>query len=452
MVNTVRTDMLRQVREAGVRLIRFMYCDTSAIIRGKSTYARGLEDRVRTGLGQDVAMGALSLLDRVAAVPGLATIGEVRIVPDPATLVVLPYVPRVAAMASDLVTVEKQPWGVCSRSFLKRMLARLEAKGMRIRAAFAGEFTLLQREGETFRPLDESLSYATTGMDIAAPTIDAMVEALELQGQHVEQYSAGLGPGHHAIFIQQAEGVQAADNQVFFRETIRGVALQRGYIASFAPRPFSNAAGAGNPLHFSLFSQDGRTSFFYDRSAPQQLSRIGRQFIAGVLEHLPALTALTAASVNSYRRLQPSSWVATFAAWGPDNRQAAIRVASPLPGEEAASFHAALQSCDHTANPYLALGALIAAGMDGIARELPLGDPLLVDPLTLTEAERAARGLRRLPSTLSEALIALSHDSVLGDALGPALRETFLAVKRGEIADFAAHNEDFEFRHHLTAF
>jgi glutamine synthetase len=246
--------------------------------------------------------------------------------------------------------------------------------------------------------------------------------------------------------------VQAADNQVFFRETIRGVALQHGQIASFAPKPFPDAAGTANPLHFSLFSQDGRTPIFYDRSAPQHLSRTGRQFIAGVLEHLPALTALTAASVNSYRRLQPSVWTAAFAGWGPDNRQAALRLASPLAGDEAASFHVELQSCDHTANPYLALGALIAAGLDGIARELPLGEPLLLDPLTLTEAERAARGIRRLPTTLSEALVALSRDTVLSDALGPALREVLLAVKRSEIADFAAHNEDFEFRHHLTAF
>jgi glutamine synthetase len=246
--------------------------------------------------------------------------------------------------------------------------------------------------------------------------------------------------------------VRAADNQVFFRETIRGVALQRGLWASFAPQSFPGAAGNGNHLHFSLFSQDGRTPLFYDRSAPQRLSRVGRQFIAGVLDHLPALTALTAASVNSYRRLQPSSWAAAFACWGPDNREAAIRLASPMAGDEAASLNAELKSCDHTANPYLALGALIAAGLDGIARELPLGEPLLVDPMTLTEAERAERGIRRLPTTLSESLAALARDTVLGEALGPALQEAFLAVKRSEIAEFAAHDQDFEFHHHRTAF
>jgi glutamine synthetase len=191
---------------------------------------------------------------------------------------------------------------------------------------------------------------------------------------------------------------------------------------------------------------------FYDGQGPANLSATARQFIAGVLDHLPGLVALTCASVNSYRRLQPQSWSSAYTCWGPDNREAAIRVASPFSTDAAGSVNAELKACDHTATPSLALGALIAAGLDGIARQLPLPDPVLVDPASLEEEERARLGVRRLPGSLSAALDALAADTVLCDALGPTLLGAFQAVKRLEVSLFGAQDEAFELGQHFYRF
>jgi glutamine synthetase len=289
-------------------------------------------------------------------------------------------------------------------------------------------------------------------MNASAPVISAIVDALESQGLTVEQYYAELAHGQQEISIRHAEGLSAADNQVTFRETVRGVALQHGLTASFAPKPFTDQAGNGCHLHFSLLDKDGRVPLFYDAAAPYNLSTVARQWIAGVLHHLPALVALTCSSVNSYRRLQPQAWSSAYTCWGPDNREAAIRVASPFAGEEATTINAELKACDHTANPYVALGAVIAAGLDGIGRELDLGDPLLSDPSSLTESERLERGIFRLPGSLGAALDALEADTILPDALGTELLSAIVGVKRLEARLFAEHDVAFELKMHNTRF
>ncbi|MDB5075819.1 MAG: glnA [Chloroflexi bacterium] len=452
MMNSVRTDILRQVRERDVRMVRFLYCDTSSIIRGKATHVRGLEDRLHSGIGLTVAMQAMCMLDQLANIDGLGAVGEIRLVPDPRTFVVLPYLPRVASMCVDMMTLDNEPWAFCPRSFLKRMIARLEGQGMRIRASFEGEYSLLAADGDMLRPIDSSLCFSTVGMDTSAAVINATIDALEAQGLQVEQYYAELAHGQQELSIRHAEGLDAADNQITYRETVRGVAQQHGLVASFAPKPLVDQAGNGCHLHFSLVGRDGRTSLFYDRGAPYNLSTTARQFTAGVLEHLPALVALTCSSVNSYRRLQPQAWSSAYTCWGPDNREAAIRVASPFAGDEAGTINAELKACDHTSNPYIALGALIAAGLDGIARKLDLPDPVLADPSLLSEADRTARGVKRLPGSLTEALDELAADAVLCGALGPELVSAIQGVKRLEARLFAEQDVDFELNRHNTRF
>jgi len=161
---------------------------------------------------------------------------------------------------------------------------------------------------------------------------------------------------------------------------------------------------------------------------------------------------LTAPSFNSYRRLQPHFWSSAYTAWGPDNREAAVRVASGLWGHEADSVNLELKASDPSNNPYLALGGLLAAGLDGVARQLMPGDPSLIDPGNLNDEERAARGIKRFPTTLAEALDALATDAVLLDALGPELATSYMAVKRSEYAAFSQADLDFELKHHLAKF
>src|SRR5262249_39561823 len=179
-----------------------------------------------------------------------------------------------------------------------------------------------------------------------------------------------------------------------------------------APRPWRDNAGNGGHVHSSLW--EGDRNRFFDGSRPDGLSADARSFIAGVLDHLPGLCGLTAPSFNSYHRIVPQYWAGAFVCWGYDNREASVRVASPFPGEEEASTTAELTAGDASATPYLALAGLLAAGLEGLERELEPPEPVQVDPATIAEDERTRRGIVRLPTTQAEALDALAADDVLG--------------------------------------
>jgi glutamine synthetase len=286
-------------------------------------------------------------------------------------------------------------------------------------------------------------------MDSAGPVMIEMIEALVAQGVFPEQYYPELGPGQQEVPVRYADALRAADNQITVRETGRGVALKHGLIASFAPKPFPDEAGNGSHIHFSLWrARDGR-NHFHDPKGRYGLSDAGYGFIGGVLAHLPALVALTAPSVNSYRRLQPRFWSSAYTAWGPDNREAAVRVPSVRRGLEMESTNLELKPSDPSNNPYLALGGLLAAGLDGVARKLDPGEPALTDPDALSETERQRRGIRRLPATLGEALDALERDEVLRAALGEVLAREYLLVKRSEVRAFAEKDVAFELAQHF---
>ena len=244
--------------------------------------------------------------------------------------------------------------------------------------------------------------------------------------------------------------MRAADEQLLVRETIRGVAARHGLVASLAPKPWPENAGNGGHVHFSLW--EGDRNRFYDASRSDGLSVTARSFIAGLLAHLPGLCGLTAPSFNSYHRIIPQYWAGAFTCWGYDNREAPVRVASVFRGAEEASTNAELKACDATCNPYLALGGLIASGLDGLERGLEPPEPVDVDPATLAEDERARRGIVRLPATQEEALDALAADRLLLAALGPTLADSYLAVRRSEWAAYSAGDAAFEQQGHFEKY
>jgi glutamine synthetase len=217
------------------------------------------------------------------------------------------------------------------------------------------------------------------------------------------------------------------------RETIRAVALQHGLVATFAPKPFADQAGSGCHVHLSLWN--GGHNVMYDPACELGLSALGRSFVAGILAHVPGLLAITCPSVNSYLRLAPNMWSSAYTCWGPDNREASVRVASPFKGRVEATTNIEIKAVDGSANPYLALGAIVAAGLDGVKRGLDPGEPVSINPHEMDEAEREQRGIRRYPSSLGEALDELEKDEVLLDALGPRRAHEFIGVRRAEFAD-----------------
>ncbi|MEA2608568.1 MAG: glutamine synthetase, partial [Chloroflexota bacterium] len=416
-------DVVAKARADGVRLIRFLYCDPSGVIRGKNVHVDRLASRMREGVGLTRAQNAVNMLEDLVYVEGMEPVGEVRVVPDPATYTVLPWVDGTAGLLCDQLGHDGLDWGCCPRSFLKRAIAAADAAGIRFMASFENEFYLAEERDGQVVPWANGPGYSSAGRDRAAAVMSDIVNALEVQGLEVEQAINEYGPGQQEIAVRYADALRAADNQLKFRDAVRGTAeVRHGLIASFAAKPFADGIGSGAHIHFSLWSADGGTNLLYEEGAGDRLlSPLGRQFVAGVLDHLPALVALTCPSFNSYERLRPDAWAGSTVSWGLDNRECSVRVASPFRGREMESTNVELKACDPSCNPYLALGGLIHAGLDGIARKLQPPEPARTNPSRMGEVERRRHGIQPLPSTLRAALDHLQADGVLYPALGDLL-------------------------------
>lgn len=447
-----KNDVIKKAKESDVKIISFLYCDNGGIIRSKSTHISNLEGNMESGIGMSVAMPAMSSIDTLQNVEGMGPVGEIRMVPDPNTFKILPYAPKWATMMSDMQLLDHSIWSACTRGFLQRMIKKAGIKGLRVKAAFEPEWTLATKQGNNlFVPCDESLCYSTIGMSTPRKVIEEIVDALESQGMQVENYYPELGHGQQELSIRFDDALTSADNHIVYRETVRNVAFKHGFIVSFAPKPFANQAGNGCHIHLSVWDADGMNNLFYSPTDKINLSDMAYQFISGIIAHLPGLVALTCPSVNSYRRLKPQAWSSAYACYGPDNREAAVRIPSPFWGREKTSINIELKAADASANPYIALGGLIAAGLDGIETGVRPHENLFleVDPATLSEEECNRRGIYRLPDSLSKSVSALESDSCLADALGFDLLTSYVAVRKGEISYYADQDDDFELRNHF---
>ena len=320
----------------------------------------------------------------------------------------------------------RTPWDGCPRGALRRVLGRLATWGYRSIASYEIEFYLRDPDG----PLDKTPYAGSFALTAAAEFVAELAETLEEMGIRPEQCHAEVGHGNLELSVKEAEALAAADRRVMVLETIRGVAHRMGLETTMAPKPYLDQAGNGHHLHLSLYSLEDENPVLFDASGA--LSGPGSGFVAGILEHLPAVMAFTTPSPNSYQRIAPGMWSSAYVSYGPDNREAAVRLASPVAGAESATANIELKPVDVTANPYLALAAVLAAGMDGMERALDPGEPATVDPATLSEEERAFRGIRPFPASLDETLDALERDDVLIEALGEPLVRTHLAVARAQ--------------------
>lgn len=445
--------VVQEAESLELQQIQFLYVNNGGTIRGKVSSLRKLKSHMTGGIGLTPAMQAMNMMDELQPVPGIGPVGEVRLVPDPESFRVLPYLPRTASLMCNMLALDHAPWPLCPRSFLKRQVARAERLGFRIMATYEDEFTLARRtEDGHWEPLDETLCFSSSGMAVAHPIVADIMDALEAQQIHPEQYYPELGHGQHELSISPSDILTAADNQVRYRETVRTVAQSHGLVASFAPKPWADQAGNGAHIHFSVWDEAFAHNLFWDAGDPYHLSPVGYHFAAGVLRHLPALVAITCGSVNSYRRLNPRSWSSAYTAFGPDNREAAVRIASTFWGNEEASINLELKASDASGNPYLALGALLAAGLDGVEHEWQPHAVVTVDPASMTEEERIDARIERLPATLPEALDHLAQDDALKAALGPALHEAYQRVKRSEAEHFRGQDATYELRHHFQKF
>jgi glutamine synthetase len=407
--------------------VRFAFVDHAGIPKAKAVHRDGFEGRASAGVG--LAKGVLALDPSGALHPesGLSPVGECRLLPDLSTLTPLPFASNQAMVTCDMTEPDATtPWEGCPRSALKRVLGRLAERGYRSVASYEAEFYVWRPEG----PLDRTPYAGSYALTPAAEFVAELARTLQEMGIRPEQCHAEVGHGNLELSVGEHEALAAADERVMLLEAIRGVAHKMGLETTMAPKPYLDAAGNGHHLHVSLY--EGEDPVLFDGSGA--LSGPGSGFVAGLLEHMPAVMAFTAPSPNSYQRLAPGMWSSAFAAYGLDNREAAVRLASPVAGRESATANVEIKPVDVTSNPYLALAAVLAAAMDGIDQGLDPGEPTMVDPATLGEDERAARDIRPLPASPDEALDALEGDTVLVEAIGEPLVRTHVAVARAQAA------------------
>ncbi len=367
-----------------------------------------------------------------------ADAGDFVVLPDPATFAPLPYRAGMGRVLGFLCTEQGDPWEGCPRRRLVAACDALVAHGLAARAAWEPEWTLYRPTANGgYEPADRLSMYSLDRMDGYTALLDRTTQVLDAQGVTVERIGAEFGAGQMEINLRPAAPLRASDDLVTFRETVKALAKEAGLLASFMPKAYEDAPGNGVHLHFSLRSADGAE----DRSAgdgPLGLSAELAHFTAGVLTHAPALCGVFAPTVNSYKRLQPASWAPAHIGYGGGNRAALVRV----PGTSRP--HIEFRAGDHTANPYLALAAFIAAGLDGIARRLDPGTPVAGDLGGMSADALATQGVRMLPRTLAVALDAVEADDVVMNALGGVCGPELLRIRRDELARYERHVGQWE--------
>ncbi|MCH2174028.1 glutamine synthetase family protein [Myxococcota bacterium] len=413
--------------------IRIGWVDSGGVLRVEAQTLRHLASVLEDGIPLVPAAQAGLPLDGIADDPELGAVGQVWLVPDPDTVRVLPWEPKHASCMGRFVQSDGSPWAHCPRAALDRALAALEQKGLSMQAAFEHEFMLLRRENGRLQHFENSGFASARGLDHAGPILDRMASALEDQGAFVRALLKEAGRSQFEFSTEHGSPVEAANRFCVVRETIGAVAAAEGLVGTCLPLVFEPEAGNGWHLHFSLWREQTNLT-----GEGNHLGREAEAFVAGILDHLPALLALTAASPNSFRRIRPGAWSGAFRAWGYDHKEVPLRVPTE---RHSAPTNVELKSCDATANPYLALAGVITAGLDGIGRGLTLPKPIDRDPALLSETEQQVRGVAPLPANLSQALNLLNDDPTLQAALGAPLLRSYTAVKRAEIRAL----EEFDF-------
>jgi glutamine synthetase len=430
----------------GAELVALVCCDLGSIVRGRAVLSTELEEHLRAGIGWVPANHALTPLGPVAEPNPFGSTGDLRLLPDADTRTRVGAEAEHSAlelMLCDIVDTNGQPWECCPRSFLRETLKELQRElGGRLVASFEHEFQLLVGSGM-------GAKRASTGSADVPPalpfTLDAqrrvdpfpaqVMGALLDAGVEPERFFAEYAPHQFEIPVAPAEGVASADRAVIFREVVREIARRGGVRASFAPLLDPEQAGNGVHIHISLLDAGG-ASLLYDPNAPAGLSALGGRFAAGILRHARALSALTAASPVSGARLRPHRWSAGAVCLGQRNREALLRIPPVVELGGAATvdqLHLEYRGADATANPYLALGAIVQAGLAGVREQLPVPPILERDPAEL-DAEDAVRfGVGALPETLADSLHALAEDGAARGWMTPLLYDAYLSVKHAEL-------------------
>ena len=438
-----RDFVLRTIEERGIKFIRLWFTDVVGTLKSVAIAPAEVEGAFAEGIGFDGS-----------AIEGLTRSFEADVLahPDPTTFQILPWrgeVDPTARMFCDIMTPDGQPAVADPRNVLKRTLAKAADRGFTFYTHPEIEFYLLKsskygKNGPV--PVDSAGYFDNVPGGTAHDFRRRSVRMLEDLGISVEFSHHEAGPGQNEIDLRYADALTTADNIMTFRTVIKEVAIEQGVYATFMPKPMSEHPGSGMHTHLSLF--EGDTNAFFEAGAQYQLSRTGRQFIAGLLKHAPEITAVTNQFVNSYTRLWGGDEAPSFVCWGHNNRSALIRVPlyKPNKGQSARVEYRAI---DSAANPYLAYSLMLAAGLKGIEEGYELPPEAEDNVWGLSDTERRALGYRQLPASLDHAIQYMEESELVAETLGEHVFNYVLLNKRQEWKEYRSQVTPFELHKNL---
>lgn len=418
------------------------FVDPSAIVRVKTVPIARFAQVASSGVGLSTLFNVAMSNDQFALLPGYidGPSGDLRLRPDPAATVPLAAMPGWAWAPVDQYTQAGEPYPGCPRAFARRMTDAYSDRGLSVQAVFEFEFSVgLHRDDGEFQPAHEGPGYSDIALVRNHDFALDLLTAMEAQGLQLQQLHPEYADGQFEISIAPRDPVAAADAAMVVRQTVRAIARRHGLIASFAPLV---GPDTGNGVHVHLSLWEANRNLLAGGAGPAGMQERGEAFVAGILRELPALVSVAVPTRLGYLRLLPHHWSGAMQCWGTDNREAALRFVAAPSEATAGVANIEVKPVDGTANPYLAVGALLAAGLHG----LDVGDRLPPsteeDPSELPEDVKAERGVRQLPASLPEAVARLAASSVLRNAMGEFLFETFLATRRGECEQYAGLDDE----------
>ncbi len=434
------------LQEHQVKYILAQFVDIHGVAKVKSVPVAHLKDILTVGAG--FAGGAIWGMGIEPNGPDYMAVGDLS------TLNIIPWQPGYARIVCD-GHVEGKPYRYDSRVVLKQQIDRLSQKGWTLNTGLEPEFSLLRKDANgTIHPFDvtdllQKPCYDYKGITRNNPFLEKLTEALIAAGLDVYQIDHEDANGQFEINYTYADCLKSADDYILFKMAASEIANSMGIICSMMPKPFSDRPGNGMHMHMSI--TDGKSNLFHDDSDPtgHGLSTLAYYFLGGLLAHAPALAAIAAPSVNSYKRLvvgrslSGATWAPAYISYGNNNRSTMVRI--PYGRLE-------LRLPDGSCNPYLATAAVIAAGLDGVERKLHPGAGHSENLYDFSPEQLAAQGIGILPQNLNAAVDAFAADSVLRAALGEELSQEFITLKRMEWIDYQRHVSDWEVKRYVEFF
>ena len=436
--------VLERAKEDNVKFVNLRFIDMLGGIKNITIPVEQLEDSFERGTWFDGS-----------SIEGFMRIAEsdMILMPDPDTYAVLPWEPQEKATARlicDVYTPNGKPFEGDPRYILKRALKEAEDMGYIYNTGPELEFFLFKKNGEgPLRPVPHDIGgyFDYSPQDMASAVRRDIIFAVEKLGLFVEASHHEVAPGQHEIDFKYGHALASADSAISMKHAVKAISYKHDLYATFMPKPIFGENGSGMHVHQSLFTPNGEPAF-YDEKDKYNLSDLAKQFIAGQLEHVKAMSAVLSPTVNSYKRLVPGYEAAVYICWAQMNRSALIRVPRISP-DRRKSARAELRCPDPSCNPYLAFAVMLHAGLDGIKKKKKPPEPVEEDVYHFNDAKLKERYINTLPASLGEAISDMQGSELMKKALGKHTYQKYIDIKKAEWDSYRIHVTDWEINQYL---